>query len=71
MWPSLESVYMAMKDDPRFEAQVVYLPCQHPNKSTDLGEYDAYIKRGIPVIRHDAYDLTQEAPDVVVYWQAV
>ena len=67
MWPSLESVSMARKDDPRFEAQVVYLPCQHPNKSTDLGEYDAYIKRGIPVIRHDAYDLTQEAPDVVVY----
>lgn len=66
VWPSMESVYNAMSADPRFEPQIVYLPFFHPNKPTDHSEVDKYRAMGIPAMRYTEYNVSKEAPDMVI-----
>lgn len=66
IWPSTESVYMAMAADDRFEAKLVYIPFFHKNKAEDTG-IQAYLDDGLPVMPHTEYDLSKENPDVVIF----
>lgn len=65
-WPSMESVYQAMEQDERFEAQIVYIPFAHVNK-TKSDEITRYKQAGFSVLNHTEYDLTKENPDVVFF----
>lgn len=64
-WPSLESVFAAAQSNEDFEATLVYTPFHHENLTNVVDYYDAYRELGLPILRHNAYDLPQESPDVV------
>lgn len=64
-WPSLESVFAAAQSNEDFETALVYTPFFHQNFSEQVDYYDAYRELGLPVLRHNQYDLPQESPDVV------
>ena len=63
-WPSLESVYKAAVESPDYEASVVYTPYFHKNFSEQSDYLADYQEMGIPVLRHNEYDLPQDSPDV-------
>ena len=64
-WPSLESVFAAVQSNEDFEATLVYTPFHHENLTSVVDYYDAYRDLGLPILRHNAYDLPQDSPDVV------
>ena len=64
-WPSLETVFAAARENEDYEATLVYTPFHHENLTNVVDYYDAYRELGLPVLRHNAYDLPQESPDVV------
>lgn len=64
-WPSLESVFTAAEQDPDYETALVYTPFFHPNFEKQPDHYDEYRAMGVPVIRHNEYDLPSQSPDVV------
>lgn len=65
VWPSLESVYLAAVADNRFDAKLVYLPFVSELSRDAVNQYDAYKNdMGLPIIKYDEYDLTEESPDV-------
>lgn len=64
-WPSLESVFRAAEASEDYEAALVYTPFFHQNFSEQVDYYPAYQKMGIPVQRHNEYDLPSHSPDVV------
>lgn len=63
-WPSLESVFLAAQQSPDFEASVIYTPYFHENFSEQTDYLSAYRELGVPVLRHNEYDLPQDSPDV-------
>ena len=63
-WPSLESVFAAAQQSEDFEASLVYTPFYHENFSEQVDYYDAYRELGLPVLRHNEYDLPADSPDV-------
>lgn len=64
-WPSLESVFLAAQQSPDFEASVIYTPYFHENFSEQTDYLSAYRELGVPVLRHNEYDLSEDSPDVV------
>ena len=65
VWPSLESVFAAAQGNDAFCTTLVYTPFHHENFSRQVDYYDAYREMGLPILRHNEYDLPQESPDVV------
>ena len=64
-WPSLESVFAAAQENEDFEATLVYTPFHHENLTAAVDYYGPYRQLGLPVLRHNEYDLPQDSPDVV------
>ena len=64
-WPSLESVFAAAQENGDFEATLVYTPFHHENLTNTVDYYEPYRQLGLPVLRHNEYDLPQDSPDVV------
>lgn len=65
-WPSLESVFAAAQESEAFETGLVYTPFFHNNYIEQIDYYDTYREMGVPVQRHNEYDLPQHSPDVVI-----
>ncbi len=65
-WPSLETVFAAAQSDPDYHATIVYTPFFHKDYSEQVDYFDTYTEEmGVPLTRHDEYDLTKDSPDVV------
>lgn len=64
-WPSLESVFKAAQESADYEASLVYTPFYHKDYSEQVDYTKAYQKLGVPVLRHNDFDLPQDSPDVV------
>lgn len=64
-WPSLESVFHAAQENEDFETALVYTPFYHQNFTEQVDYFPAYASLGLPVQRHNCYDLSQHSPDVV------
>ncbi len=68
VWPSLQSLYEAVRARPDMEAQLVYLPFRHVSKTIpDAAEWEAYRAAGYCPLPHDQYQIARECPDVAVY----
>ena len=67
VWPSSESVYLAMAQDERFEPRLVYIPFKHQNRTEADDDFAIYLKKGLPVIRCDDYNLAEDNPDIVFF----
>ena len=63
-WPSLESVFKAATEEPDVNAAVIYTPFFHKNYTEQVDYYDAYKEMGVPILRHNEYDLVTDSPDV-------
>lgn len=62
MWDSMESVWLACKDDPACDCKVVPIPYYHYNANTNEWEYRYEIDRFpdyVPVVNYEDYDLTE------------
>lgn len=67
MWDSLESVYLAAKDDPDCDAYCVPIPYYTLNPDRSFGEmhYEgSEYPKNIEIIKWQEYDLAQHEPDV-------
>ncbi len=64
-WPSLRSVFEAADESDDYEAVLVYIPFYHANFTEQIDYYDEYLEMGLPVLRHNEYDLIQDSPDIV------
>lgn len=64
-WPSLESVFEAAQKNDDYEVSLVYTPFSHVNYTEQVDYYDDYRKLGLPIQRHNEYDLVGQSPDVV------
>jgi hypothetical protein len=68
MWDSLESVWMAARDDPDCDAYVIPIPYYDKNEDGTLGAFHYEGDRFpeyVPVTHYDAYDLAAHHPDVI------
>lgn len=70
MWDSLESIWMAAKEDPETECYVVPLPVYDVNMDNSLGnmcyegdKYPAYV----PITSYMDYDIEQRKPDIIYF----
>lgn len=64
-WPSLESVFDAAQKNSDYETALVYTPFFHENFTEQVDYFDEYREMGVPVIRHNEYDLPAYSPDIV------
>lgn len=64
-WPSLESVFAAVQHSKEYEFSLVYTPYSHVNATEQTDHFDTYRKMGLPVQRHNEYDLIGQSPDIV------
>lgn len=64
-WPSLESVFAAAVESEEYEVALVYTPYFHTNFTEQVDYYETYQQLGLPVLRHNEYNLPEESPDVV------
>ncbi len=68
MWDSLESVWMAARDDQGCDAYVVPIPYFDKNPDGSLGErhyeWDQY-PDDVPVTRYEDYDFARRRPDMI------
>lgn len=65
-WPSMESAFDAACHNPDYHATLVYTPFEHKNLIDKKDYYPVYRDiYGLPVVRHDEYDLEEDSPDVV------
>ncbi len=69
MWDSFESVWLAAKDDPEYDAYVVPIPYFDRNPDGTLGqmhyegaEYPDYV----PIMDWQSYNLEERRPDIIV-----
>lgn len=73
MWDSMESVYLAAKEDENTRAVVVPIPYYEKNPDGSLGEMhyeiDQYPK-DIEVVSYEEYSLEKERPDAIVIHNA-
>ena len=67
VWPSLESVYLAMAQDERFEPKLVYVPFQHQNMILKDDNLEMYLQKGLPIVNYIDYDLSIDNPDIVFF----
>jgi hypothetical protein len=68
MWDSLESVWMAARDDADCDAYVIPIPYYDRKKDASLGEFHYegdQLPDGVPITHYDAYDLETRHPDVI------
>jgi len=64
-WASLESLFAAAQDSSDFDTDLVYTPFFHKNFTEQVDYFDEYQEMGLPITRHNVYDLTAYSPDVV------
>lgn len=64
-WPSLESVFLAALENEDFDADLVYTPFYHQNFTRQVDYFPDYQALGLPIRRHNDYDLSALSPDVV------
>jgi hypothetical protein len=67
VWPSLESVYEAFVSDPDCEADLVYIPFEHQNKSKFRDEIVDYKNAGWHIVHCKDYDLATKSPDFTFF----
>lgn len=70
MWDSLESVWLACKDDPCCDCKVVPIPYYHCNTETDEWEYRYDIEKFpeyVPVVHYDDFDLVEGADAAFIH----
>jgi hypothetical protein len=70
MWDSLESVWMAARDDEDCDAYVIPIPYYDKNADGTLGELHYEGDRFpdyVPITHYDAYDLAVHHPDVIYF----
>lgn len=68
MWDSLESVYLKLKDDPKYDTYCVPIPYYDLNPNRSLGEmhYEGnQYPKGIKVTDWQAYDFEERMPDEI------
>lgn len=68
MWDSLESVYLAAREDEDWQVYVIPIPYYDRGEDGSLQEmhYEAdRFPEGIPITRYDAYDFEQRRPDMI------
>lgn len=68
MWDSLESVYLAARDDEDCDAYVIPIPYYDKGADGSFQEmhYEAdKFPKDIPITRYDAYDFEQRHPDMI------
>lgn len=68
MWDSLESIWLAAKDDPACDAYVVPIPyyTRKPDGSFDKLMYEgAEFPEYVPITHYSEYNLSERRPDVV------
>lgn len=68
MWDSMESVYLAAKEDEDWQVYVIPIPYYDKGADGSLQEmhYEAdRFPESIPVTRYDAYDFEQRHPDMI------
>jgi hypothetical protein len=68
MWDSLESIWLAAKDDPRCDAYVVPIPYFDRLPSGALGQmkYEGHqYPDYVPVVNYRAYDIEARQPDII------
>jgi hypothetical protein len=68
MWDSLESVWMAARDDADCDAYVIPIPYYDKKEDETMGEFHYEGDRfpeGVPITHYDAYDLEIRHPDVI------
>jgi hypothetical protein len=68
MWDSLESIWLAAKDDPRCDAYVVPIPYFDRLPSGVLGQmkYEGHqYPDYVPVVNYRAYDIEARQPDII------
>lgn len=68
MWDSLESVWMAAREDEECEAYVIPIPyfTKNPDGSFREEHWDIQeFPENVPVTRYDSYDFEQRKPDVI------
>lgn len=68
-WDSMESVYEAMRDDPRFSTVVVLTPVfrvvnRNGKQEQEVLYKDYLTERGVPFLRYDRYSLEKDCPDL-------
>lgn len=63
-WPSLESVFAAVQHSENYEFSLVYIPFSHVNFTEQTDYYDTYKAMGLPILRHNEYDLIENSPDI-------
>lgn len=71
MWDSLESIWVAAKDDPRCNARVMPIPYYDRDENGLFSnfhyEIEEFIKNDIPVVSYKEYDYTVIRPDVIYF----
>ena len=67
MWDSLDSIYLAVKDDPDWEAVVMPIPYMEMDKEKDTKEwkYEGGAFVNIPIVSFKEYDITEKQFDVI------
>lgn len=68
-FPSVMSVYETMDQDKDIICDLVHIPFNHSNKTTNTNkEINDYIKNGYDkIIEGEEYDLCKSSPDIVIY----
>lgn len=70
MWDSLESIWIACKDDPACECKVVPIPYYHFDAEQDKWLYEYEINKFpeyVPVVHYADYDLNEQADAAFVH----
>jgi hypothetical protein len=68
MWDSLESIYLAAKDDPDCEALVMPIP-YYDKKNEQLTEmhWETDYPKNIPLIDYRKYNIEERRPDIIFF----
>lgn len=67
VWPSIETVYQAIADDPRFIIDMIDLPIRFDLQYTDTDFYSGHKNSGHSIKHYQEYNLSEESPDVAIY----
>lgn len=67
MWDSMESIWEAAKDDKKCECFVVPIPYydKSDGKFTEFKYEGNELKKDIPIVHYDDYNITERFPDIV------
>lgn len=68
MWDSLESIWVAAKNDPRFTVFVIPIPYYDKNPDGSLGKmhYEANkFPENVPIVSYETYKIEERLPDII------